>query len=79
MMLAEGAREVISDHETKTVRNLVVNASRSLFRIKEKYLVIVVYSLLFFAMLPRCITYGWTNSSGMEVKKSWHRLPLQNK
>ena len=26
-----------------------------------------------------CIAYGCTNSSDMEIKKSWHRLPLENK
>ena len=26
-----------------------------------------------------CIAYGCTNSSDMKVKKSWHRLPLENK
>ena len=33
----------------------------------------------FFAMPHWCIAYGCTNSSDMEVKKSWHRLPLENK
>ena len=49
-----------------------MNASRGLFTIKEKYSVIVVYYYW-------CIAYGCTNSSDMEVKKSWHRLPLENK
>ena len=26
-----------------------------------------------------CIAYGCTNSSDMKIKKSWHRLPLENK
>lgn len=26
-----------------------------------------------------CIAYSCTNSSDMEIKKSWHRLPLENK
>ena len=26
-----------------------------------------------------CIAYGCKNSSDMEIKKSWHRLPLENK
>ena len=60
---------------------LVVNASHGLFIIKEKYSVIVVYTSLFFTMPHWCIAYVYscTNSSDMEVKKSWHPLPLQNK
>ena len=40
-------------------------------------------SCLFFHFLfemPRwCIAYGCTNSSDTEIKKSWYRLPLENK
>ena len=32
-----------------------------------------------FEMPQWCIAYGCTNSSDMEIKKSWHRLPLENK
>jgi len=32
-----------------------------------------------FEMSQWCIGYGCTNSSDMEIKKSWHRLPLENK
>ena len=32
-----------------------------------------------FEMPQLCIAYGCANSSDMEIKKSWHRLPLENK
>lgn len=57
-----------------------MNATSGLFMIKEEYsVIIVVYLSLFYAMPHWCFAYGCTNSSNMEVKKSWHRLPLENK
>ena len=38
-----------------------------------------LFSHFLFEMPQWCIAYGCTNSSDMEIKKSWHRLPLENK
>ena len=50
-------RDDVTNFLVKWKRGLVVNASRALFTIKEKYSVIVVYSSPFFAMPHWCIAY----------------------
>ena len=50
-------RDDVTNFLVKWKRGLVVNASRGLFTIKEKYSVIVVYSSPFFAMPHWCIAY----------------------
>ena len=50
-------RDDVTNFLVKWKLGLVVNASRGLFTIKEKYSVIVVYSSPFFAMPHWCIAY----------------------